>query len=550
MSDANGHDEWPAAEANVIGALLLGAPFAEISHIIGAEHFTRADAVLIFRAVAVLASVADHATDVLTVAALLKQTGHLQAAGGEPALSALARNTISPKNAAAHARMVRDHADSLHLRRLVQDTDDSELLEAAQRLVAARAKLEAHAAPQIELRSFTAEQILAPIAPERFLLPGVPAEAYTLIAGALSSFKTTLLVYMLVWKSTGWDILGLDNRGSGIDIGRSVFATYEDTDARILAKLQYVIQHGHRVIRERHSSRDADEFVERAAANIRRIPLMGKTDHGLVRRAAGVIIPNKEFLDRFLEKTHAFAPEGATMGLDPLRLAISGSQNDDDGADVAVHAMNYVASANPGSGLVVCSHSTKAGAQDPGEGYADAAYSTAGSALFSQHARSNYRVARLTDKETRELFDAETVSPDEAKGQLVARLTHGRLSHGPERTPVYLVMRGGNLERVAPKGDQSAAERLASDGRHVIAAIARLREAKQRVSAAALERDSALVKALPRSGLRTALKVLEENGYLMAAGSTSNKEISVTDRGRHLAGSDSGERRREMPEAG
>jgi hypothetical protein len=140
MSGANGHDDWPAAEASVLGALLLGAPFAQVAPILGPEHFTRADAALTFRAIGAL-SAAGTAVDTTTVTTQLTQTGDLQAAGGIAALSELARNTPSAANAAAYARIVRDRADCGRVRQLVQESDDSELLETVQGVLTARAAL-------------------------------------------------------------------------------------------------------------------------------------------------------------------------------------------------------------------------------------------------------------------------------------------------------------------------------------------------------------------------------------------------------------------------
>lgn len=402
------------------------------------------------------------------------------------------------------------------------------------------------AAP-IVLRSFTSAEILAPIAPEQFLLPGVPAEAYTLIAGALSSYKTTLLIYLLVWKATGWDVLGLDERGQGCDIGRCVLATYEDTDKRVFAKLQRVIQHGHRWICEQYSRGDADEFIERAVANIRRLPLAGKSDQGIVRRIAGVIVRNTEFVESFLAAAREFAPQGATMGIDPLRLAISGSQNDDDGADTVVHTMNGMATAIPGSGLIACSHTTKAGAQDPAAGYAGAAYATSGSALYSQHARSNFLMTRLKDTEMRELFDPAQITAREIEKQLVVRLTHGRLSHGTEQSEVYLIMREGTLQRISPKiAPQTAAEVMQAAAVPIITAINRIKEAGMRVSADALAKDGLLAKAVGgRDKTRDVLTLLCQNGYVEATGKTRDRDYSVTTKGLAILAEESRENPRE-----
>src|SRR5688572_24209511 len=86
----------------------------------------------------------------------------------------------------------------------------------------------------VELVGFTASELLAPIEPETYLLPGlVPTEAYTLIAGALSSYKSTLLVYLALWRATGFDLLDLDPNGAGCDIGPALLVVYEDPDRRL-----------------------------------------------------------------------------------------------------------------------------------------------------------------------------------------------------------------------------------------------------------------------------------------------------------------------------
>jgi hypothetical protein len=462
-------------------------------------------------------------------------------------LAALVRNTPNADNALAYAELLRNSAVRRSLKEIGagKSTTGEDLAASVERELA---RLKMGRPSTLSLRGFTAAEILAPIAAEQFLLPGIPEASYTLIAGALSSFKTTLLVYLLAWKATGWDILGLDEHGNGCDMGRCVLATYEDTDARVFAKLQRVIQAGHRQIGQQYGKRDADQFVDRAAANIRCLPLMGQSDRGIVRRSAGIIVPNVEFIDRFLEKTAAFAPDGALIGLDPLRLAISGSQSDDDGADIAVHALNDIATRNPHCALVACSHSTKAGAQEPGAGYAAAAYATSGSALFSQHARSNFLMARLKDTEIRELFDPADVNAAEVKAQAVVRLTHGRLSHGIERPDVYLVMRNGLLARVEPRGAKTAAEVVTTAATFVIPALDRLRGTGVRLSATTLETDEALVAQIGGARkVRRAVQLLLHNGHLESAGTTRDRDLVVTESGRALV---PGANRRERPGEG
>ncbi len=388
--------------------------------------------------------------------------------------------------------------------------------------------------------------ILAPIESERFLLPGVPADAYTVIAGALSSYKTTLLLYLLVWKATGWDVLGLD-QGHGCEIGKSVLVTYEDTDARIVAKFQRVIQHGYKVILRQYGKSDAEQFVERAATNLRRVILAGKTGTGIICRIQNnFVVRNDFFLTQFFHELKDFAPDGALIGIDPLRLAIVGSQNDDDGGEVAVSALNYMATRIPNSAIVVASHTTKNGAQEGVEGYAGAAYATAGSALYSQHARSNFHMGRLKDDDIRDLFDPNDVTADEARRQGVVKLTHGRNSHGLERDAVYLLMREGTLERVEPRATKTANDVMRAAAIPVIAAIDRIKATGIRASADALEADEALRQALGGvKKIREGVALLQQNGYIEFTGKTRDRDTAVTAAGRVLIG---GENRGETSE--
>ena len=234
----------------------------------------------------------------------------------------------------------------------------------------------------LALIGFSAEEVLQPIRQETYLLPGlVPTDAYTLIAGGLSAYKSTLLHNLIVWRATGYDLLALGVDLPARDTGPCVLASYEDTDWRIFARLQRVLQNGHRAILATEGADAAAEFIKRAAKNIRRIPLTGRFRGSLVHRDGRQIAPNAEFLDELLAEVRAYTSEGVFVGIDPLRLAVVGSQNDDDGADVVVHVLNSIANELPGSGLVVCSHTTKQGAKEPGAGgYADASYATSGSA--------------------------------------------------------------------------------------------------------------------------------------------------------------------------
>lgn len=539
-----------ASEQAVLGALMIGAPWSSVE-LLTPGDFSRPDHALIFAAMTQLAG-GGVTLDIITVSERLSSIAKLDDAGGLAYLSQLARETATAHNCVAYARAVRTRSDARAARAAISASlVDAEGLDGAGILQALDRRLDPVRERvawrgEIALNGFTSENILAPIEPERHALPGIPLEAYSLIAGGLASFKTTLLIYLLAWKATGWDILGLDAHGCGCDPGACVLITYEDTDNRIFAKLQRVIQHGYSEICSRFGERDAQRFVELAAANLRRISLSGKHGCGIVHRTGGEVEPNRVFLDLIEREVSVFAPQGALIGLDPLRLGIAGSQNDDDGADVVVRTLNQIATMVPGSAVVACSHTTKAGAQEPGTGYAGAAYATSGSALFSQHARSNFLMARLRSAEIREQFD--DVTPLEAAKQLVVRLTHGRLSHGVERGDVHLLMRGGVLHRLEPKSDTSAAEFMRRAGESLIAGIERLKSASIKVSMAAIESDSAISEAIgSRSKIRTAVTLLMQNGYLKITGKTRDKAITVTDAGKAFI---SGEKRRESTAGG
>lgn len=412
--------------------------------------------------------------------------------------------------------------------------DAGQIERAVKRINTANAPLS-----DVGLLAFTPQQILAPIESELELLPGIPEGTYTLVPGALSTYKTTLLLYLLVWKATGWDVLGLDEReNNGIDIGKAVLVTYEDTDARLLKKLQRVIQHGHQVIAGRYGWKDADLFAARAAQNLRRLPCSGRLDRRLVYRGPdGMFIRNEVFVAQLLEQVEDFAPDGALIGLDPLRLSIGVPQNDDEGADVVVHTLNHLAGAIKGSALIACSHTTKAGAQESAETYAAGAYATSGSAVYSQHARSNFYMARLTAAEIREQGFADVTDEDAAR-QRVARLSHPRLSHGEELAAVYLCMRAGTLDRVKPAPKASGpAEIITMDGPAILEAVQRISNSNVKVSGKALETDQQLADQLGRSRIRLALQLLLENGYLEKAGTTTDRTHTLTERGRALLNS-------------
>jgi hypothetical protein len=71
----------------------------------------------------------------------------------------------------------------------------------------------------IELIRCTRTELLLPIAEELYLILGkVPVEAYTLIAGALGSYKTFLLMCLCIQRASGIDLLsGFFRRGTSTD---------------------------------------------------------------------------------------------------------------------------------------------------------------------------------------------------------------------------------------------------------------------------------------------------------------------------------------------
>jgi hypothetical protein len=400
----------------------------------------------------------------------------------------------------------------------------------------------------IALLAFDLEAIMKPTAPERYLVVGVPCEAYTLIAGALSSYKSTLLLYILILRATGYDFLNLDKTGIAGSIGPAVLIFYEDTDKRILAKLHRILQSGYSQIESVHGQRSARAFLELATKNIRRICFTGCFRKTIVARIAGTLLPNEPMIDELLTKIRDFTTSDIMIGIDPLRLAIVGSQNDDDGADVVVHTLNRLAVEIPDSGLIVCSHTTKAGAQDPAEGYTGKAYATSGSALYSQHARSNFHMTRLKPEEIAKLFSASDVPASEHARQPVAVLTHGRLSHGTETQDCYFKMsKGGILVPLKLRELRSAAE--ISDGHLplVVSVIDSIHANKRMASNAALGADERLLRGIGgRDKIREALKLLEGDGYIEFTGETRDRNCTVTVHGRSALAR---ENPRESPES-
>ena len=391
--------------------------------------------------------------------------------------------------------------------------------------------------PVIELQEFTEAELLGPIAPVRYLIDGrVPTEAYTLIAGGLSSAKTTLLHLFCLQRATGVNFVdaGALEFGMTEDVGPVALISYEDSDAHILRRFQTQVQYQHKRIAEVHGRQSAERYVQRVVRNVRRVTLTGRAGTGLVARAERAVVWNTALLDELLRHVRGFASEGVMIGLDPLRLAIVGSQNDDEGAEVVVSVLNHLATALPHSALVIPSHTTKAQARgESNGGWADAAYATSGSALYSQHARSNFHMTRLQAQKVRELFPHEQLTDEEVAQQRIVQLTHGRLSHGAESRELHFVMRAGVLVPLLDdRRQESAMQALIRALPVVDAAIREIEREGGKASAMLLESDKRLRNKFSRDQVRTVLAGLDAQGWVTKVGRTRNTRLCVTEAGR------------------
>ena len=96
------------SEQNILGGLMLNSPaFDEISDVITAEDFYRADHRAIFEAISALHGRGEPA-DVLTVYSELKRSGRDESAGGMQYLTDLSGNSLGSANIRKYAQIVRD----------------------------------------------------------------------------------------------------------------------------------------------------------------------------------------------------------------------------------------------------------------------------------------------------------------------------------------------------------------------------------------------------------------------------------------------------------
>ena len=107
-------------EENVIGSMLLGAPFDAVAHL-APDDFTDRKCGLIFRAIVALGR-EGHPINLDAVAAQLEALQHLHAAGGLETLAQLRDNTTTAANAALYAKRVVELASQRRLANALQRT--------------------------------------------------------------------------------------------------------------------------------------------------------------------------------------------------------------------------------------------------------------------------------------------------------------------------------------------------------------------------------------------------------------------------------------------
>jgi len=204
-------------EEAVVGGLLTGAPWSEVSPFLRVEHFAHQPLALVYGAISTCVA-NGMPSDVITVAEQLDRAGHLRAAGGRAALTKLACETITTANTAAYARVVRDRSDSRRLRQVVEESDDADRLSAAQRLLSERAALEAAAAPAIALRH------IADIVEERRepeWLNGLHKILERRVIAVLAGYRSTLKSFIgmhwsMIAAISGESVVILSGEGAGL----------------------------------------------------------------------------------------------------------------------------------------------------------------------------------------------------------------------------------------------------------------------------------------------------------------------------------------------
>ena len=391
--------------------------------------------------------------------------------------------------------------------------------------------------PDCTVRAYTVDELLAPIPPTRYLIDGlIPCEAYTILAGALGSGKTTFGLSVQIWRATGFDILNLDPDGRKcVDPGPAVFITYEDSDKVISGRFLRIVQWAHAGILATHGAKAARTFLNLLARHFRRITLTGQPGAQLiVRDIHGQPRRNEAQLETLISTIGEFADSEVLIMIDPLRLAFTGSQNDDYGADLGVHTLNALACEFPDSGLAALSHATKQHASDQPDDRVALAYGTSGSALWSQHARSNFHAGRPKVEELRRIA-ATVLSEEEIQKRHVTAITHARLSYGAEADTAYYAMRGGVLVPLPIVEAESVMTRLRRLMPIVAAAVERIGLEGGRPSQTALESDPSVRKHCSRDTTRELIRECIAQGWLTREGKTKDAQLVLTETGRQFA---------------
>jgi hypothetical protein len=394
------------------------------------------------------------------------------------------------------------------------------------------------AAEALAMIAFTVDELRSPVVPPRYLIPGlVPCEAYSILAGALSAGKTTAALSLAVWRATGVDVLGLDRDDArAVTPGPVTFITYEDADSIIVSRLKHILHHHYARIEQAAGTHAADAFYERFAKHFRRIHLTGQPGAPLVVRSErGQPEVNTGQINVLDAALRAHAASEHLIVIDPLRLAFRGSQNDDDGADLAVMVLNDLATRLKDSALLACSHTTKAMAAESGTNRVALAYATAGSGLYSQHARSNFHMGRPEPEALLPFVAAGTLTPEEAERRQVTELTHARLSYETERQSVQFAMRGGVLIPLPRLAARSPMEVLRAAWPVVMDAVDRIEAEGNRATQTLLVADPSVLRGRSRDEARWVVRNAIDQGWLVAQGRTRDRHLIVSAAGRELA---------------
>lgn len=193
-----------ASQQSVLGALLIGAPWSEVSALVRAEDYAPKYRVIL-QAIATLAA-EGKAHDPVTVAQQLEAAAHVKVAGGLAELSALARNTPTAANVRAYARVVREHAIK---RRLPAGCRDADSIARMRRMFADLDALQAPNAPAYyPLERLDCLAVTTRIAVVQGL--GLDQATVCAIIGAPNAGKTAFAISLGVHVATGCkDWLGL-----------------------------------------------------------------------------------------------------------------------------------------------------------------------------------------------------------------------------------------------------------------------------------------------------------------------------------------------------